>query len=124
MEKGKLLKIKDIFLCLLYVFLALVGMTFIKLGGQEFPNGIHSIKDVFNIKIMLGMLFYGMSFLLYTLVLSQMQISVMIPIVAAINTCGMVLIGLTIFNETLSLGQMVGIAIVIIGVLIIGIFSK
>lgn len=115
---------KYISICVLYILLTLIGMTLIKMGGRSSDFYIQILHFIINIKILIGIFFYGLSFLLYTFVISKMQLSITMPLLAAINSCAIVIIGVVIFKEILNLGQVVGIAIVIIGVFVMGFFSK
>ncbi len=115
---------KEIAFCVTYMLLSLAGMTFIKMGGHSSIYGIKIFNFIISIKTVIGIFFYGLSFLLYTFVISKMQLSIIIPIITAINTCAIVIIGILIFKEIVNLGQTVGIAIVIVGVFVMGFFSK
>lgn len=115
---------KDIFFCIAYMFLSLAGLTFIKMGGQSPVLGFHVWHFVISIKTFIGIFFYGLSFLLYTFVISKMQLSIIIPLLTAINCIAIVIIGITIFKEVINLGQIIGISFVLIGVFVMGLFSK
>ncbi len=120
-----MLKVKELFLILLYVALALIGTTLIKLGGHDEGRNLFQIAGIsITQKLIIGVVFYGVSFLMYIVVLTQMQISLALPIASAVNSVAVVIIGLIIFHEQLNLGQMIGIGIVLVGVLVIGLFSK
>lgn len=120
-----MLKVKEILFIIAYVFISLVGLTLIKIGAQGDEKEILQIVGFrLTPKLIAGTICYGASFLLYMVTISQMQISLAMPIAAAINSVGIVIIGLWIFHEHLAVGQIIGIMIVIIGTMIIGIFSK
>lgn len=114
------MKVKDILLCCAYLALTLAGMSFIKLSGQDKNAGITICGMTIGLKFLIGVLFYGLSFLLFTFVISKMQVSLAIPILAAVNSCAMVLIGMVVFGEKLNVGQLIGIGIVVIGVFVLG----
>lgn len=118
------MKIKEIIFCMIYVILALFGMTFIKLGNQNGQKVMHLLGIPVTLNLIIGVFLYGLSFLLYTGIISKMQISLALPFVSAINSVAIVIIGMIVFKERLLWGQMLGILVVIIGVFIIGIFSK
>lgn len=120
-----MLKAKEVFFLSIYIFFTLIGLTLIKMGAQGDGKEIYQIIGFrLTPKLIIGVLCYGISFLLYIVVISQMQISLVIPIAAAINSIGTIIIGLSVFHERLVTGQMVGILIVIIGTLVIGIFGR
>lgn len=114
-----------ILLCICYVTFSIFGTTLIKVGTNIRQDGaLFSVKDFYvSYQLILGILCYGCSFLLYTLVVSRLQISLVIPVLSAINIAALVIVGLVVFAETLNKGQIVGIAILVIGVLVTGIYS-
>lgn len=120
-----MLKFREVMFLLIYVLITLMGLTLIKMGAQgEGKVILHLLGVDVGPKLIIGIICYGFSFLMYIVVISQMQISLVIPVAGAINSIGIVVIGLTIFHEHLRLGQAVGVAIVVIGVLVTGIFSR
>ena len=120
-----MLKAREVIYLAIYLALALMGMTLIKMGANDEENRLFQIAGItITQKLILGELCYGLSFLMYTVVISKMQISLALPIVAAVNSVAIVIIGLTIFHEQLRVGQLVGIGIVLIGVLVIGLFGR
>lgn len=120
-----IMKIKEIGFCLLYLVSALAGMTLIKLEGQQEGQKIIKILGYpLTIRLILGVICYGISFLLFAVVISKLQISLIMPILSAATNIAIVIIGMTLFQEHLSLGQMTGIGVVIVGTLILGIFSR
>lgn len=120
-----MLKVREITFIFIYVLIALSGLTLIKMGAQDGGKVILHILGVdVSPKLLAGVFCYGVSFLMYIAVISQMQVSLAIPLAGAINSIGIVIVGLTVFQEQLRLGQAVGVAIVVVGVLVIGIFSR
>ena len=119
------MRFREIALLIIYIFFALCGMTLIKMGNSS-SNGMIVMPCGYNlsVKMIAGIFFYGLSFLMYALIISKMQISLALPIVSAVNSVGIVLIGMIIFKETLNKGQILGVVTVIIGVLLIGGFSR
>lgn len=115
---------KNICICVLYLLLTLTGMTLIKMGGQSLSHGIRISRFSISLMTLVGISLYGLSFLLYTFLISRMQISIVMPLLSAIHSCALVMVGVMIFHEVLNLGQMVGIAIVIVGVFVMGVLSK
>lgn len=118
------MNVKTIVVGIIYVCLALVGMTLIKMGGQDKTNGVAFGGIIIGVKTILGVLFYGLSFLIYTFVISQMQISLILPILSALNSLGIVVIGRTVFNEQLNVGQFIGVGILLLGIILIGVYTK
>ena len=115
---------RNIALCAAYLLLSLIGMTLVKMGGRPPVSGIQILHFEVSIKTVIGMFFYGLSFLLYTFLVSRMTISIAMPALAAVSSCAIVVIGVIVFGEKLNAGQVAGIAIVIAGTFVMGIFSK
>ena len=108
--------------CGVYLIIALIGTTLIKRGGSE--QAIISFSGLYiSFKMIIGILFYGVSFLLYVFRISKMQISIVMPVLNALNSAAIVMIGVLLFKEKIVLGQAMGIVVVIFGVVLIGIYS-
>lgn len=116
--------IKAVVICSIYILLTLVGMSLIKYANQTyFKNSIMVFGISVSPILILGFFLYGLSFLTFTLFVSRLQISIAIPVVSGIY-CGLtVIVGHFVFNETISLGQLAGIIIVIFGTAMIGILK-
>lgn len=109
-------------LCLLYILFSVSGMALIKSGGR-IKNSLFVIPYV-HVTIswvsLLGILSYGISFLLFILVISKLNISLALPVLAAIVSCLTVFIGLVFFQETVAKGQIIGLILIILGTAIVG----
>lgn len=120
-----MLKFREVVFIFIYVLITLMGLTLIKMGAQGEGKVIMHILGIdVGPKLITGIICYGFSFLMYVIVISRMQLSLAIPVAGAINSIGIVIIGLTVFHEHLQVGQAIGAAIVVVGVLVIGIFSR
>jgi len=115
---------KSIFIFTIYVLFSLAGLTLIKMGGNSSGYTIKMLQFNVSIKTIAGLFFYGMSFLWYVFFISKMQISLVMPILTAINTCAVIAIGILVFGEKLNFGQLLGLGIIIVGVFLLGVFSK
>lgn len=102
----------------LYIILASSGLILFKLGST---NGtqikILSFTINFSWKMLLGILCYGFSFLLWLYIVSQMNLTIAMPLsVALVNTL-VIVESCLILKEKITLIQGIGIFIVIIGVI-------
>lgn len=104
-----------------YIALSCTGLCLMKAGGAA---GISILNFSVSYKMLAGMLCYGLSFLLYTYIVSKSQISILIPLLSAVNCCIIVAAGRIFFKEAINTGQTMGIAFVIVGTLLIGFFNK
>ena len=118
------MNVRTVLVCAAYLLFALVGMTLVKMGGQHPEADIRIGRFIISIKTAVGMFFYGLSFLMYTFLVSRLQISLALPVIAAVNSCAIVAIGVFVFGEQLNSGQLAGIAVVIAGVFVMGVFSR
>jgi len=92
-----------------------IGMN--KVGGLEITS-INDIwqKFILNYIVWLGIIFFGISLLSYSFVLSRIQLSVAYPIITSVGFILVVMVSLFYLNEALSLKQISGIVLIILGV--------
>ena len=117
------MKKTDACFCAVYICLTVIGATMIKDGASKGDGSIHIMNQPISKELIIGVLLYGVSFLMYTFVISQMQISLVIPLIAGINSIAIVFLGVIIFKESLAAGQALGVGVIIAGIVILGIFS-
>ena len=88
------------------------------LDGFTFRTSVTNVRD--SGPILLGILLYGVSFLMWLAILSRTNVSIAYPITIGL-TLVFTLLGARIFlNETLSMQAAVGVTLITIGVLIGG----
>ena len=88
------------------------------LDGFTFRSSVTSIREIG--PILLGVLVYGLSFLMWLAILSRTNVSIAYPITIGL-TLVFTLLGARIFlNETLSMQAAIGVTLITIGVLIGG----
>ena len=109
-------------LTIIYLFCTTGGLAFMKAGGDSLKVNFH---DGFTFKIglmtFIGFALYLVSFLLWQRMLIKYDLSTMVPIVTGIVQVIVLLIGLFIFKESISLLSLVGAIIIITGIVIMGI---
>ena len=103
----------------IYLFLSIAGLVLFKLGcKQDFLVSLSS--GSLNIKIsfisILGLICYMCSFLLYMFIISKFDMSYIVPITTGIVQICTVIFAVTLFNESLSIFKIIGIATIIIGI--------
>lgn len=118
MERMINMKLIIMFTC--YVLLASSGLILFKLGStnNNLTLNIFGLSINYSIKMILGLLCYGFSFILWMLIVSKMNLTFAMPLsVAIVNT--LVVVGsCLVLKEKITLTQGVGIFIVILGVCI------
>lgn len=112
------MKLIIMFTC--YVLLASSGLILFKLGStnNNLTLNIFGLSINYSIKMILGLLCYGFSFILWMIIVSKMNLTIAMPLsVAIVNT--LVVVGsCLVLKEKITLMQGVGIFIVILGVCI------
>ena len=66
---------------------------------------------------------YILSFFLYSQVLKQIPMGVAYAIWAGVGTAGVVLIGILVWRDQISLWQLLGMALVVLGAIILNAFT-
>jgi drug/metabolite transporter (DMT)-like permease len=105
---------------ILYLLISTGGLTLIKLGsaGNAFSlDGAISLR--LNYRFLIGFFMYIVSFLMFTVILSRMNLSLFSPLAGGMAMVLNVVVGVLILEEKLSVQQLVGVVIVIVGVFII-----
>ena len=110
----------NILLFALYVILSSSGLILFKIGSLN-PNLHFQILGLtlnISVKSIIGILCYGVSFLLWMFIISRTNLTIAMPLsIALVNT--LVIIGSCLFlKEKITIMQGIGIFIVIFGVCI------
>ncbi len=116
--------ILNIIVCVLYLMFAVAGVTFIKSGHSaetffKFPFGGLPLSG----RTIIGILFYGISFLLFVFYVSKLKIGIAIPVISGLNCVAVVAIGYLVFKERITIGQFVGITLIVLGTVLVGVFK-
>ena len=105
----------------LYVICPATGLTLLKVGVSKgfvlkFTGGI--VHFEFNWILLLGMVLYASSFLLSLTAMSKMDLHYFYPISAGLIYILVFLLSIFVLKETVDLKSMVGIAIILVGVVV------
>lgn len=107
-----------IFTFLIYVLFSSAGLILFKLGSGNttFALNLLGFKISLSIKMIIGVLCYGISFLLWLYIVSYSKLSFVYPLsIALVNI--VVLFGSCVFlKESITLTHVIGMVIIIIGV--------
>lgn len=111
---------KLIIMFTLYVLLASSGLILFKLGSanNNLTLNIFGLSINYSIKMILGLLCYGFSFILWMLIVSKMNLTIAMPLSVAIVNTLVVVESCLVLKEKITLTQGIGIFIVIFGVCI------
>lgn len=111
---------------LISVFMGALGQTVLKLGANKLGNISLSLKtiirDAFRIliipEILIGLVFFGVSFLLWVKVLAKSDLSYAYPMVS-LGYILVVFLSRFLFNEPFSTNKIIGIGMIIAGVFVL-----
>ena len=112
----------NIILIIGYVIFAVGGSTLIKYGGLTKVVSLITLPIV-NVNIslisILGILSYGLSFVLYVLLLNKFDLSFISPITIGVVYVLLMITAVVIFNEQFTLLKTVGCALILAGIMLV-----
>lgn len=105
-----------LFIC--YIILSSLGLLLIKLGGNgtSFSFEMNAFSMAMTYRLIIGLLCYICSFLLFTLILQKKDLSLIYPLSAGIVNVVSVVLGVVVLKEKISIFSLIGIALVIAGI--------
>ncbi|MEO1352379.1 MAG: EamA family transporter [Cyanobacteria bacterium J06635_15] len=111
-------------LLLVAVLSSSLGQLFLKLGALKLGkvtagNAISHILSIITVpELILGLMSYGIGAIAYILLLTRVRLSVAAPSASLIYFVT-VLVGIFVFKETISLGRMIGLGLIMAGVILV-----
>ena len=110
------MKIIIMFTC--YVLLASSGLILFKLGSinNNLTLNVFGLSINYSVKMILGLLCYGFSFILWMLIVSKMNLTIAMPLSVAIVNTLVIVESCIILKEKITMIQGIGIFIVLFGV--------
>ena len=109
-------------MCVVYMLLSVSGLTFIKLGSNETAKILFEFWGLrFSIQTILGYCCYGVSFILYTIIIPKFNLSYINPILGGISNIVIMCVAVWILNEKLTLFSVIGSLLIISGVFLMNI---
>ena len=114
----------SILLISLYIIATSMGLIFIKLGstnGAPFAIIEHSLKFNINFFTVTGVLLYGISFIVYTYLISKFDLGFIIPITTALVYTIIFIASYLIFHEAFTVIKIAAISLIILGVILLSI---
>ena len=110
----------------LYVIFAVGGSTLLKLGGLEKFKALITIPFV-NMNVstvtLIGFICYGISFLVYTVLLNKYNLSFISPLTVALVYILLMITAFIIFKEAITTMKIIGSICILIGIMLM-IISK
>jgi multidrug transporter EmrE-like cation transporter len=96
-----------IFLIVITVILNTVAQFFLKLGADQ--------KSL-NLFLLAGVCFYGLSTIVYVLVLGKFNLSIAYPVIIGSTVIATVIVGAILFREKVEIAQWIGVGLTISGI--------
>lgn len=89
------------------------------LPPRKSPSVMDLYTIIFNQYLILGVLLYGVAFVLYACALSRLPLNVAHPVLTAGSIATVACASMFIFNESFSISLIVGLILIVLGVLLI-----
>ena len=107
----------------MYIILTISGLILMKYGQNTGSIAIEQGSILFSINWIsfLGLVSYILSFLLYTKIVVKFDLSFIIPVTAGIVQVLTLVFGIILFKESITLLSIIGVALVIIGIVLMNI---
>lgn len=109
---------------LIYALTSSAGLVFLKIGSKDgAPVSIVDGKFHFNLGVMivLGILLYAFSFVIYTYLVSKNDLGYIIPVSTALVYIFIFLASFLIFKEVFTAVKIVGILLILTGVILLNV---
>lgn len=106
---------------ILYLIFTVGGLVFIKLGGEGTSISLKAtqINMTLNFYIILGLIFYVISFLLWTVLLKGNKLSYIVPLTTGLSQVLILISSALVFNERLTAVKIIAVAVIIFGVVLL-----
>lgn len=106
-----------------YIVLTCMGLVFIKIGGKgcSFSSAGSVLSMKMDYRLVLGLICYALSFILYTIILQKKDLSYIYPLSAGIINVVTVIAGVLILKEKINLMGIIGVVAIVIGVTLLNI---
>jgi len=106
----------------LYVIFAVVGSTLLKYGGLEHVKGLFTVPFVditISFVTLIGIVCYGLSFLLYIVLLNKFDLSFISPLTVSLVYLLLMVTAFVIFKEPVTIQKIVGSSLILLGIIMI-----
>jgi len=112
----------SIILMIIYIIVGVSGVTLIKLGSLPAATTIFTVPLVnyaVSWQTIFGIACYGLSFILYIILIAKLDLSFLTPVVTAFNYLLIMAIAFIVFGEQFTPIKIIGCSLIIIGVLMV-----
>ena len=104
----------------LYVIFAVLGSTLLKAGSAEGAHALFTVPGInlpVSVMSIFGILSYGISFILYTVLLSRLDLSFVAPVTVGAVYVLLMVTAIMFFGESMTVAKGIGSTLVFIGVI-------
>lgn len=109
-------KLSAIILIIISTLFISAAQVFYKLASKTM---VFNVSILFNYYLYVGLLLYGIAAVLLILALKNGELSTLYPMIAT-SYLWVILLSIVMFNESINLFKWIGVALIIIGVAILG----
>ena len=116
----------NILMFVTYFIFTCLGMVLIKLGGRPSESSLFSVPVVeFRVTLLtlIGFFVYGLSFLIYSILLTKYELSFLNPVTIGITSILIFASAVVVFDEAITLAKIVALLLIVTGVIIINVFK-
>lgn len=115
--------LKNMFKIILYVLFSSFGLVLLKMGTKGLEISLHKGNFTLSINyiLIIGMIFYVLSFLTSLITMKGMNLNVFYPISAGLVYIMVCILSYFILHEKMTLIQIIGICITLIGIVVMNI---
>jgi multidrug transporter EmrE-like cation transporter len=112
----------NIFLFIFFFLFTCVGMVFIKLGAQAGHPALITLPFLglrLSLISIIGFLAYGLSFVLYSTLLTRFELSYLNPATVGITSILIFICAVIVFGEVITPAKLGGLTLILSGVLVL-----
>jgi multidrug transporter EmrE-like cation transporter len=106
-------------LIMLYVVLNSLAQLLLKQGASQTANGLSLAGLPVNARLLAGVVLFGSSFLVWMFILARENLSFAFPFAVGLGYSAVVLLSIFVLGETVSILQMTGIGLVLVGLILV-----
>lgn len=108
---------------IVYIFFSMGGLILMKLGAGKIAVEINGgvLQFSLGVKVLLALTMYVVSFLIWTQIVAKSDLTYIVPVSSAVVNILTVIVGVLLFREYVSVQQIIGIIITVVGVVLMNI---
>lgn len=108
---------------IIYLFFTVGGLVFMKLGSENVSLVIKASKISFscNAYLILGLMFYLASFVMWTMLLKGNKLTFIVPLTTGLSQILIFACGVAIFNDKVDPLKLLAIVVIVAGVILLNI---